>query len=53
MPPPAYPGEPPSGGVKLPRLEDLEGRLEPLPPGESRDDLGLPPGLEPPEGFFD
>ena len=53
MPPSGYPGEPSGGGVRLPRLEDLGERLEPLPPREGRGEHGLPPGLEPPEGFFD
>jgi hypothetical protein len=45
IPPLEFPAEPPAEGVKLPRMDD---RLEPLPPrGDS------PPGMEPPEGFFD
>ena len=49
MPPPGYPTEPPSGGVRLPRLDE---RLEPLPPRRD-EDSGTPSGTEPPEGFFD
>lgn len=43
-----FPIEPEKEGVKLPRLED---RLEFLPPLEEEE--GPPPGLEPPDGFFD
>jgi hypothetical protein len=50
MPPPGYPSEPPSGGVRIPSLDE---RLEPLPPKEEEGEIGFPPGLEPPEGFFD
>ncbi|MGQ9474724.1 MAG: hypothetical protein ACUVRX_03400, partial [Actinomycetota bacterium] len=44
-----FPLEPEKEGVKLPRLED---RLDFLPPLEEKEEE-LPPGLEPPEGFFD
>jgi len=50
MPPPGYPTEPPSGGVKIPRLDE---RLEPSPPKEEGGSEVFPPGTEPPEGFFD
>jgi hypothetical protein len=50
MPPPGYPTEPPSGGIRLPSLDE---RLEPLPPREDSGGLGFPPGMEPPEGFFE
>jgi hypothetical protein len=50
MPPPGYPVEPPEGGVKLPRLDE---RLEPLPPSRESGEMDSPPGMEPPEGFFD
>ncbi len=43
-----FPIEPSTEGVKLPRLED---RLESLPPLEDVEEP--PPGVEPPEGFFD
>ncbi|WP_287153693.1 B-box zinc finger protein [Candidatus Solincola tengchongensis] len=43
------PLEPEKEGIRLPRLED---RLEFLPPLEEKEEE-MPPGLEPPEGFFD
>ncbi len=50
-PPPGYPAEPPGGGIRMPSLDE---RLEPLPPQRGEDKgQGLPPGMEPPEGFFD